>query len=54
MLMIGRMFLLSEGPGLGLQVARIAGEQVTTYYDYYTRRDGDEVPIEGERTSQRE
>jgi hypothetical protein len=44
----------SEGPGLGLQVARISGEQVTTYYDYYTRRDGDEVPIEGERSSQRQ
>jgi hypothetical protein len=44
----------SEGPGLGLQVARITGEQVTTYYDYYTRRDGDEVPVEGERSSQRQ
>jgi len=40
------------GPGFGLQVARIAGEDVTTFYDYYTRRHGDEVPAEGERSSQ--
>ena len=41
----------AEGPGLGLQVTRLAGEDVTTFYDYYTRRGGDEVRAEGERTS---
>ena len=41
-----------ESPGLAFQVPRLAGEELTTFYDYYTRRGGDEVPAEAERTSQ--
>jgi len=40
-----------ESPGLALQVVRIASPDLTGYYDYYTRRGGDEVRSQGVLTS---
>jgi plastocyanin len=44
----------AEGPGLGVQLVRLVGEDLTTFHDYYTRRGEDEVPAEGERASLRQ
>lgn len=40
------------GARLGLAVARTGGEAVTTWYDYATRRDGDQLPTAGARPGQ--
>ncbi len=40
----------SGGPELGVQVARFTGEKLTIFSDFYTRRDGDEVPTDEDPT----
>ena len=44
----------AEGPGLGLQLVRLAGEDVATVMDFYTRRDGNQVPVADQSPSARQ
>ena len=41
-----------ESPMLAVEVPRLAGEDVSTSSDYYTRMNGEEIPTDGVSTSQ--
>jgi hypothetical protein len=41
----------SKGPALGVEVPRLAGEDVSTTSDFYTRKDGEEIRTDGESSS---
>ena len=43
-----------EGPGLGLQVVRLAGEDVATARDFYTRQNGEQVSVAEQSPSARQ